>query len=52
MEITLTLERYVVLKKLLSIVVEAISQSAPDGEATSDSDKVEWSATEVKFTIS
>lgn len=54
MVITLTIERYNVLRKLLPIVVEAISKGATSGEATSDSDKAEWniSANEVKFTIS
>ena len=52
MEIALTLEQFEVLKKLLPIAKEAISRGATTGEATSDSDKVEWVPTEVKFTIS
>ena len=53
MVITLTIEQFNVIKKLLPIAVDAISKSASSGEALSDSDKVEWnvSGNEVKFTI-
>ena len=52
MDITLTLEQFEVLKKLLPIAKEAISRGATTGEATSDSDEVKWSPTQVEFTIS
>lgn len=51
MEIQLTLKQFEVLKKLVAVAKDAISRGATAGEATSDSDKVEWN-TEVKFTIS
>jgi len=49
--ITLTYNQFEVLKKLLPIAKEAISRQATIGEAVANSDKVEWTAAEVKFTI-
>jgi len=51
MIITLTYNQFEVLKKLLPIAKEAISRQATIGEAEANSDKVEWTAAEVKFTI-
>jgi len=52
MEIVLTLVQFEVLKRLLPIAKEAINRGAASGEALANSDKVQWEANEVKFTIS
>lgn len=51
MLITLTHAQFAELKKLIPIVKEAQSQGAATGEATNATNSVEWTATEVKFTI-
>jgi len=51
MEITVTKAQFTELKKLISIVKEALNQETASGEASSASNSVEWSPTEVKFTL-
>ena len=50
MEITLTLDQFAAIKKLIPIVKEAQNQGATEGEAVNGTNKVEWN-TEVKFTL-
>ena len=51
MEITLTQEQFVELKKLIQVVKEAQNQGTTSGEVTNAVNSAEWSASEVKFTL-